>query len=220
MATVIVTFFMDAVKNEFKSEQEGRDIYDDLEHVSKIVAGSRDRIVRLATPEDKREYPEEYKRFKERTQNAVSGTPIRELPGIAESFAKEMEFFQVRTIEELAALDDNLIGRMGPGVREKITRAQGYLAAATGEGAQIAKIASENEKLKAQLEELKAQIAANSKKPASNDADDEQDDESKPGTPEERGFAAGMAGKKRTVPPAYRGKPEADEWLKGFDAAA
>lgn len=219
MATVIVTFFMDAVKNEWKSEQEGRDIYDDLEHVSKIVAGSRDRIVRLATPEDKREFPEEYKRFKERTAAPASGTPLRELPGIAESFAKEMEFFHVRTIEELANLDDNLIARMGPGIREKITRAQGFLAATSGDAANIAKIASENDKLKEQIAELRAQIAANGKKPAPA-AEDDDEDEGKPGSPEERGFAAGMAGKKRSVPPSYRGKPEADEWLKGFDAAA
>jgi hypothetical protein len=216
MAAVIVTFFMDAVKNEFRSEEDGRDIYDDLEHISKIVAGSRDRVVRLATPEDKREFPEEYKSFKERLKVPVSGTPLRELPGIAESFAKEMEFFHVRTIEELAQLDDNLISRMGPGVREKITRAQGFLAASTGDAANVAKIASENEKLKARVEELETQAKANKVKPAQTD-DDASDGKL---TPEERGLAAGMAGKDRNVPPAYRGKPEADEWLKGFDAAA
>lgn len=32
-----------------------------------------------------------------------------------------------------------------------------------------------------------------------------------------RGAAAKAAGKKRTVPPAYRGKPEEARWLAGYD---
>lgn len=34
-----------------------------------------------------------------------------------------------------------------------------------------------------------------------------------------RGAAAKTAGKPRTVPPAYRSKPEEDRWLAGYDNA-
>jgi hypothetical protein len=37
-------------------------------------------------------------------------------------------------------------------------------------------------------------------------------------TPFNRGAAAATEDKKRSVPPAYRGKTEADEWLRGFDS--
>lgn len=37
-------------------------------------------------------------------------------------------------------------------------------------------------------------------------------------TPFERGADAAREDKKRSVPPAYRGKSEADEWLQGFDS--
>lgn len=37
-------------------------------------------------------------------------------------------------------------------------------------------------------------------------------------TPFDRGAAAAAEDKKRSVPPAYRGKSEAAEWLDGFDS--
>lgn len=37
-------------------------------------------------------------------------------------------------------------------------------------------------------------------------------------TPFSRGAGAATTGKDRNVPPAYRGKSEAEEWLKGFDS--
>lgn len=39
-------------------------------------------------------------------------------------------------------------------------------------------------------------------------------------TPYDRGFKAGQDGKDRSVPPSYRGKPEADAWLAGYDDGA
>ena len=36
-------------------------------------------------------------------------------------------------------------------------------------------------------------------------------------TPRDRGAKAAAAGKKRSVPPAYRGKSEAEDWLEGYD---
>jgi hypothetical protein len=41
-----------------------------------------------------------------------------------------------------------------------------------------------------------------------------------PKTPAERGSAAAIAGKPRSVPPAYRGKSEEIEWLTGYDNIA
>lgn len=41
-----------------------------------------------------------------------------------------------------------------------------------------------------------------------------------PDTPYERGARAALDGKKRTVPPAYRGKPEGEQWAAGYDEAA
>lgn len=35
----------------------------------------------------------------------------------------------------------------------------------------------------------------------------------------DKGRAARAAGKERSVPPAYRGKPEAERWLSGYDEA-
>jgi hypothetical protein len=37
-------------------------------------------------------------------------------------------------------------------------------------------------------------------------------------TPRDRGVKAATDGKKRNVPPAYRGKSEAEDWLAGYDS--
>lgn len=39
-------------------------------------------------------------------------------------------------------------------------------------------------------------------------------------TPYERGAKAALEGKKRTIPPAYRGKPSGEAWQAGYDKAA
>lgn len=39
-------------------------------------------------------------------------------------------------------------------------------------------------------------------------------------TPFTRGAKAATEGKKRNVPPAYRGKPEGEAWAAGFDSVA
>lgn len=43
-------------------------------------------------------------------------------------------------------------------------------------------------------------------------------DEPELSTPRGKGLHAARNGKKRNVPPAYRGKSEAEEWLSGFDS--
>lgn len=45
-------------------------------------------------------------------------------------------------------------------------------------------------------------------------------EEDGPDTPYERGAKAALAGKKRTIPPAYRSKPEGEQWAAGYDEAA
>jgi hypothetical protein len=163
---VITSFQVEPIKNDFKSEKEGRDIYDDVVCIRKVIAGSRDEIFRIATDEDKREWPKEYEAFLKRGEDIVSGTPLSEWPSASASFAREMAYFNVKTVEQLAELADGAAMTMGMGTQEKAVAARAWLQAVNGNEAQISKVAEENQKLKAafedamrQMEIMKAQMA-------------------------------------------------------------
>ncbi len=220
-SNVLVQFYSEPVLNEFKSTEEGRDIYEDREHIRIVVAGSRDEIVRLATPEDRREFKAQYQQYKENASAPVEGTPLAELPGISGSQVKELAFFNVKTVEALADLSESSRAHGLMGVRELVGRAQGYLAKANGDDAAVSKIAAENEALKKRLAAMEAQISAfkggaeviRGDGPA---ADPDADGDGKL-SPLERGMQAAREGKPRNVPPAYRGKPAGEEWELGYD---
>lgn len=182
MASTLVSFFNEAIKNEFKSKEAGRPIYDDVLHIRKVVAGSRgEEIVNLATDDDKEAYPDEYKRFEDRESGpARHGTPLEELPGVPASFVKEMAGFQVKTVEEMAEVSDAQLSFMGPGAREKHDLAKAWLERSQGgqvhsqATARVAELESENEALKRQVadgSDAQAQIAELKKKLA--EAEDE-----------------------------------------------
>jgi hypothetical protein len=166
MPMVITSFLVEPIKNDFRSEKEGRDIYDDVVCIRKVVAGSKDEIFRIATDEDKREWPKEYEAFLKRGDEIVSGTPLSEWPSASASFAREMAYFNVRTVEQLAGLADGGAMTMGMGIQEKAVAARAWLQAANGNEAQISKVAAENQKLgealadaMRQMEIMKAQMA-------------------------------------------------------------
>ncbi len=211
-STVIAQFLVEPVKNEFKSAEAGRDVYDDIEHIRILVAGERDEIFRIATDEDKQTFGDEYKRFKAQINAPASGTPLTELPGVSSSFVKEMAFFNVTTVEQLADMSEGSRAANTMGAREWVAKAQAYLAKANGDDAAITKIAAENEALKKRLEEMEARLNAKQAEPADPDADGDGKL-----SPLERGMQAARDGKPRNVPPAYRGKPAGEEWELGYD---
>lgn len=158
MSMVITSFLIEPMRNNYRSEQEGRDIYDDVVCIRKVVAGSRDEIFRIATDEDKRENPKEWAAFQDRREDMVSGTPLSEWPPASASFAREMAYFNVKTVEQLAGLADGEAMKMGMGIQEKAVAARAWLQAANGNEAQIAKVANENKQLSDQLAEAMRQM--------------------------------------------------------------
>ena len=160
MQLLLVNFYVEPLRNNFRSEEEGRDIFEDTVCIRKIVAGSRDELVRIATDEDKREFSKEYKAFIEAGGEIVSGTPLSQWPAAGASFCKEMAYFNVKTVEQLADLADGRAQAMGMGINEKAVAARAWLEATQGTGAQIGKIAVENERLKDELEGMREQLKA------------------------------------------------------------
>ena len=157
-SNLFVTFNMEAELDEEASAQKGRPIHRDVEYVKIIVPGDNKNVVhRRANPQDRQRYPAEYAAFKAGEAETLIGTRLKEWPGIGRSEAENLAYFKVYTVEQLAALSDESIQRIGP-VRTLVEKAQAYITRAK-DGAPAEQM---REALKAkdnELEVLKRQLA-------------------------------------------------------------
>jgi hypothetical protein len=183
-AALIVVFMNRAKKNELKSVQEGRPIYDDEEICRIRIPGSSDvrdfpalsisadswQTDPFSGEQSQRTYAERFKmqylQFKQQQTQTVSGTPLEELTALTEARRAELRALNVYTVEQLAFLDGQPLKNIGPYGRDLKNMAQEYidhgkqrvsdLAAAAREEALVAK----NMALEADLALLKQQRLA------------------------------------------------------------
>jgi len=158
--SVIPFFYLDAVEMTFKSEQEGRPIFEDREFVRIIIAGdSKTEHVREVTREDKERWHEQYKRFKnglaEREQ--MVGTPLKEWPQLRPSEIRMWEAMNTFTVEQIANASDTALQAFGMGARETQVKARAWLAKAADVAATTS-VAAENDRLKEQIAALQATV--------------------------------------------------------------
>lgn len=158
-ANLFVEFYEDAMEIPFKSEQEGRPVYEQREFVRILVPGDATSIIETpATPEHRQQYPRQYERFKKGLKDVVDGTPLAMWPPVNKSQIKEAAFFEVRTVEQLAELSDANCRQMGMGYIELRSKAKAWLLAAK-DSAVVTRQAAENDRLQSEIEALKEQIA-------------------------------------------------------------
>lgn len=120
-------FYTKPVKNNFKSETEGRAVFEDKEFVEILVPGDRKTVVdTLIKEEHRRRWPREYAAFKAGLETPVDGTPLEEWASITRSQVEELRFGHIRTVEQLAGLPDaslnNTVPMGGYPLREKAQR--------------------------------------------------------------------------------------------------
>lgn len=172
---VIPVFKIHTTKNEAKTREAGRPIFDDMEVVEVRFAGDRNKVSVFPATEicgetldedgntRKISYAErwsdQYKRFKAKEQQVAEGTPVDELPFLTQAKRAELKALSIYTAEALAALDGQPLRNLGQGGRDLKNQAQAYLDRAAGSAnvtAMAAKIAD--------LEQLVAELRAD--KPA------------------------------------------------------
>lgn len=156
---VFVEFYTEAVEHKFESEKEGRPVFKELPFVRIQTPGDRNNVLEVkATEYYQKRFPREWAAYKANSgESSVVGTVLSQWPQITKSQAKEAEFFGIKTVEQIAALSDSNLQRLGMGWMEIRRNAQAYLDAASG-GAATSKLAAENERLRADFEALKAQV--------------------------------------------------------------
>lgn len=156
---LFVNFYRKAVLNKFKSSQEGRPIFDEVDYVRIIIPGDKYNVVDTpATEEHTRvRFAEQYERFLKGQEQATSGTPLEMWPQLTISQVAELKAINVYTVEQLAEMSDQLAQKF-MGNHQLRQKAKLYLEAAAGE-AVTTKMQAELEKRDNEIETLKAQMA-------------------------------------------------------------
>lgn len=157
----------DAVKDEAASEKAGRPIYVERVYLAWTKAGAfnasktreevspRNRCERFYT--DVWEYcggKEFYERWVKDNGIAdqVDGTPLRAWPLVTKAQIRELEYLHVRSVEDLAALTDGAVLKLGGGYLPIVHKARKWLEEATTKGV----VAEANAKLTNELAEQRA----------------------------------------------------------------
>lgn len=122
-----------------------------IEHLQRLRDGQPDPLWAVLKPY--------YDNWKAGKAAPIDGTPLAAWPGATPQLVKALEPFHIRSVEDLAKIDDNLMGRISiPGIRALKNNAAAYVeaqkttAVVAGE---IATLRSENEMLKSEISELK-----------------------------------------------------------------
>lgn len=150
-----VKIYKDTWVDVAASDKEGREIWREDIILEVFLPGGNSTAQRLKnlTDSDRRLYAEEIARFQSGEEEKMDGTPLEKMPELKKSMVKELEFFNIKTVEQLALAPDNVMQKFmgGSGIRDK---AKEFISKMK-DNAFSDKFAAENEALKKQIEELR-----------------------------------------------------------------
>jgi hypothetical protein len=155
---LLVLFYRSTIKNEPKSVEAGRPIFDEIDLVKIITPGSRDSLVTDATYEYQQRFPTQWARYKAGQEQISSGTPLSQLPWMSIAQVEEFKAVGCQTIEQLVGMPDS-ISQKFMGHHQLKQRAQAYLDAAKG-NAPTLQLQAELEKRDEQIAQLTTQVNA------------------------------------------------------------
>lgn len=129
-----IIYFEDrAVQNEYKSEQEGRPIFESRVYIRKIPPG--DKLVEVHRPARKQDflrYPAQYEAYQKKSATPIHGTPLEAWSALATNQVFELKAMNVFTVEQLAEMPDSY-GQKFMGFQGFKQKALAFLQAAKGQ---------------------------------------------------------------------------------------
>ena len=144
----LVTFYLDKMINNFRSEQEGHPVYDDKEMIRIITPGDTKSVIEaVVKDEHRRQYAREYEAFKAGMAIPAEGTPLEEWPPMTPATVANLKAINIHTVEQLAEVHDGILPNLGLGGRTLRDKAKNWLENAAG-GAVVSRLQAENERLK------------------------------------------------------------------------
>lgn len=157
-----VRFYLREKRNEQKSLEAGRPIYEMVEYVEIHSAGDHGNIVDRPVRHfplgwDRYFWPQKYAAFKAGQSQDTVGTPLGYI-GLNPGRIAELSHFKIRSVEDLAAVSDGNIQGLGMGARNEREKARDYLQTMKG-NAPVVQLRAENDALRSEMDALKAQMA-------------------------------------------------------------
>jgi hypothetical protein len=164
-AGLYVKFYIEAVKDEEKTIEEGRPIFVDREYIKIIPVGDKNTVVCRpvktnwdgGTPPDSERWANLYAAFKNQQIQVTEGTPLNEWAILSKSQVEMMKAANVHTVEQLTQVSDNNLNNLGMGARVLRDKAIAFLQQAK-DGSSLNKYQEEIELLKKQLEAVNNQL--------------------------------------------------------------
>lgn len=155
-----VTFYTKAVRDNYKSEKEGRPIFLDVPYVRILTPGNQLSEIDTPAREDhKRRFPLHWAAF-ENSQGVgeqIVGTPVGEWTAITRSEAESLKAMKFFTVEQIAGASDLQSQRLGMNSTMLRQKAKAFLAAAQDtalEQKQAVELAKKDEQIKDLNEKL------------------------------------------------------------------
>lgn len=151
-SALAVQFYMHPKLNQAKSDEANRPIFEDREYIMIMVPGDKNNIVRRPVTElDRRRFQEKYTAWRQdKAREQISGTPLNKWAGITESQVRELEYFGVRTVEQLVEMPD-VHAQNFAGITQLRAAAKLYVEATQRGGM---------EQLMSEFEELKRRVSS------------------------------------------------------------
>jgi hypothetical protein len=144
-----VKFFTKAYRNDELSIKENRPIYEDKDCIQIMVPGDKHNIImRPVWDQDIQRWPAKWKAYKEGREQIQTGTPLTRAPFLTEGAVEELNYLNIRTVEQLANLSDGNMPFMGAAEYKRL--AQEFLAKSSGADAMLERI----KELEAKLERM------------------------------------------------------------------
>lgn len=140
---LVVTFSMEEFKNELKTREAGRAIYEDREMVHIRIPGDKQLTIDApagsyctmgdgtkTTYSDR--FPEDYDRWKQGQGAALIGTPLKHAPFLSKAEVSNLAGANVFTIEQLAEMGGAPLRSLGQSGRKWQQQALAFLKSAHG----------------------------------------------------------------------------------------
>lgn len=165
-STIMAIFSDEYVKNEYRSETDGKVVYDHFFQISLEYPGNNlSTFIYRFKPEEAsasqwpQRFPRQWEAFKDQREQVPDGTPIEMWPPLDKKRVLELKASKIFTVEQIAGLTDMTGPNMGLDWRKLRDLAKATLEPNLAL-AEVAKVTRENEDLKNQMEVMQRQISA------------------------------------------------------------
>ncbi len=125
---LLVAFYPDKVLNKFKSESEGKPVWETRDFITISHPGENLNVVRRqATDQDKQRFARHWDAYQRGVTQVPDGVPLNLLFPSKPHIVETLRGYNIHTIEQLAKLSAHGIGSVGMGCQEWVNAAQKYM---------------------------------------------------------------------------------------------